>query len=156
MKITIENTTDALELAKLNESVQNIHHELYPEKFKPFNLFGVQKAFVQLLLSENVHAYLAKYEGEVAAYLLCIVLERKETEFQYRQSVLLIDQVCVLEKYRRKGIAKELLKHSVELAQENDIKEIEIDYWEKNRSAYAFFAANGFENQKHKMVLKMM
>lgn len=156
MKITIENTTDALELAKLNESVQNIHHELNPEKFKPFNLFGVQKAFIQLLSSENVHAYLAKYEGEVAAYLLCIVLERKETEFQYGQSVLLIDQVCVLEKYRRKGIAKELLKRSVELAQENDIKEIEIDYWEKNRSAYAFFAANGFENQKNKMVLKMM
>lgn len=107
MKITIEKTTDALELAKLNESVQNIHHELYPEKFKPFNLFGVH--FIQLLSSENVHAYLAKYKGEVAAYLLCIVLERKETEFQYRQSVLLIDQVCVLEKYRRKGIAKELL-----------------------------------------------
>ena len=62
----------------------------------------------------------------------------------------------MLEKYRRKGIAKELLKRSVELAQENDIKEIEIDYWEKNRSAYAFFAANGFENQKNKMVLKMM
>lgn len=155
MKITIENTTDALELAKLNESVQNIHHELYPEKFKPFNLFGVQKAFIQLLSSENVYAYLAKYKGEVAAYLLCIVLERKETEFQYGQSVLLIDQVCVLEKYRRKGIAKELLKRSVAFAQENDIKEIEIDYWEKNRSAYAFFAANGFENQKNKMVLKM-
>lgn len=45
MNIQIEKTSDHTLIAKLDESVQTLHHQLYPEKFKEYEFASISRAF---------------------------------------------------------------------------------------------------------------
>lgn len=154
MEISIEQTNNAKLLAELNKDVQDLHHELYPKEFKPFDLNEAENAFQTLLLNSNNHAFIAKYQGNVVGYLLAFISIRNESAFQHQKTFLIIDQIAVLKQHRKKGIARKLLEQALLLAKENGIEEIELEYWENNSIARDFFSKNGFKPLKHKMKLK--
>ena len=154
MEVTIAKTNDAQLLAQLNEEVQALQHNLYPEEFKPYNAVEVAKAFESILENPNARAFVANYNTTVVGYWLGFVASRKESAFQNPKSILVVDQVLVLKKYRKQGIAKKLLVHTKSFAKENDIKQLELEYWEGNTTARDFFTQNGFAPLKHKMQLK--
>jgi GNAT superfamily N-acetyltransferase len=140
----IKQTRDFDAIAHLNEGVQNLHHKLYPEEFKSFDLSLAESAFKRILADPDSIAFLATREGEAIGYILCMIKTRAESEFQYAKTTLLIDQIYVRDAYRKQGLAKALLDKAVDLAREKGIKEIGLNHWEANAAAGEFFAKNGF------------
>lgn len=97
---------------------------------------------------------MGKLNDAVIGYWLGFVVSRKESAFQYSKTTLVADQILVLEKYRKQGVAQNLLAHAKAFAKENDLNEMELEYWEGNTTARDFFTTNGFAPLKHKMRLK--
>lgn len=151
MNITIEPTQDATLLTELNEGVQNLHHELYPDVFKLFDFKEIEPVFRKMLSNASVHAFVASIDGQPVGYLLCYLKQQPETAFQYAQTTLNIDQVMVLQAYRKNGVATRLLERAFSLAKEQGIREIELNHWEGNATAGRFFADNGFSYFNHRM-----
>jgi len=139
-----EETDDHNTLAFLNEGVQSLHHKLYPEEFKPFDLSQAKRAFKRILADPAAVAFLATQDGEAIGYILCMIKRRAESEFQYERTSLLIDQIFVREAHRNQGAAKALLEKAISLARDKGISHIELNHWEANTGAGEFFAKNGF------------
>ena len=130
MEIKVERTVDNEVLAKLNESIQSLHQQLYPEEFKTFDFESAKKAFTKLLSVPGTYAFVAKNDTQPIGYVLCFVKKRAESEFQFAKTVLHIDQISVEPKYRNQGVAQQLLTQAVQLADELNIVEIQLDHWE--------------------------
>ena len=95
MEIKVERTVDSEVLAKLNEAIQSLHQQLYPEEFKAFDYESAKKAFTKLLSSPATYAFIAKNGQQPIGYVLCFVKKRAESEFQFAKMVLHIDQISV-------------------------------------------------------------
>lgn len=151
MEVTIEPTKNYKELAKLNESVQSWHNELFPKEFKPFDLAQIESAFERMMSDPNTFAFVARAKEVAIGYLLCIIKSNDESEFQYAKTVLVVDQISVEKAYRKSGIAQQLFDSAISLAEEKGITEIQIDHWDGNLPASKFFIKNGFHYFKHRM-----
>ena len=151
MEIQIERTRDYEALAKLNETVQSLHQKMYPNEFKQFDFNSAKKSFKRILSEPYTYAFIAQNDAEPMGYILCQIEHRKENEFQWAKTVLYIDQLSVEAHYRNQGVASQLLAQVTKLAKEFNVNEIQLDHWNKNEEAKAFFNAKGFEYFNHKM-----
>ena len=142
--ITIKETTDADFLAELNREVQEHHHRMYPEIFRPYVKEEIAKAIKKMLGGREAKAFVA-YEGdEPAGYAIIFISRFNQNAFQHARSAMQVDQFAVLEKFRRKGVGKELMEFLVELAKKEKLSRIDLNHWERNDDARAFFGKSGF------------
>lgn len=151
MDFTIELTKNSRTLAKLNEAVQTWHHKNYPEDFKPFHLKTIEAAFQEIVSNKNYFAFIAKHQNKSIGYLLAFIKSRPDSPFQYKKDILYIDQISVIPEFQKKGVAQLLMDKSFELASENKIKEVQLDFWHKNLQAEPFFLKKNFKFFNHKM-----
>lgn len=151
MDCKIERTKNHDVISKLNESVQTLHHKLYPDDFKKFDLSSVTLFFKEILASDDSYAFLAKVDSVPVGYILCMIRTRKENKFQYEKKALYIDQISINSEYRKQGIGRKLMNEAFELAKKLKIKEIQLDYWVKNEESNKFLEHLGFEYYNLKM-----
>lgn len=155
MTINIIKTRDTELLAILNHDVQEIHHHIEPELFKPYNKDNMKKLFDEALENENVSAYVAYFDEVVAGYML---LSKKYNEANYYKesyATLQIDQICVESDFKGKGIGKALVEFAKTRAKELEITRIEMNYWTKNNHSGEFFRSQGFENYNERLTIKI-
>jgi len=144
----IEKVNDATLIAKLNEPVQNLHHELYPEKFKKFNLEAVCGYFEMIVDTENHNFHVCYIDGEAVGYIWFEEVVKKETAFSEASHYVYIQQVSVNEDKRGHGVGKELFNEVLKFAEKKSIKRIGLDYWVKNTIAKSVYEQLGFELEK--------
>lgn len=144
MEIKISETKDYELLAALNKEVQELHHSLYPNIFKPYNQEDVTSFFKEILKQSTTKAFTAYVGKEAAGYILLFLKEVPENPFQYSQRFILIDQIGVKNEYRKKGIGKLLLNKAFETAEEKQFKIIRLNHWTMNNDARSFFNKHGF------------
>lgn len=151
MNIKIEQTKDYEVVSRLNESVQTLHHKLYPDDFKKFDLSSVIVFFKRILDSNDSYAFVAQVDSEPVGYILCMLQTKKENEFQYEKKTLYIDQISVNKEFRKQQIGKLLMNEAFDLAEKLKVSEIQLDHWTKNEEANGFFKSIGFEYYNSKM-----
>lgn len=144
MDIHIESTRDHNMIATLNEGVQSLHHLMYPNDFKKFDLPSVSKWFEHQLNSANWYAYVANIDNRPIGYLLCQIRTRKENAFQYEKKLIHIDQIAVHKEFRQRGVGRKLVQQAFDLAEKMNVHEVQLDHWGKNQRAHAFFKQLGF------------
>ena len=62
----------------------------------------------------------------------------------YERDFLDIDEFCVDEACRRQGVASAMIRFIRDFAKERGYHRIELNMWEFNREALAFYEAAGF------------
>lgn len=141
----IVQTNDPVLLAQLNEEVQQLHQNMHPQLFKPYNKEAIATALKDFLARENCLAYLALADYEPAGYMILFINDSPENAFKYSERILYIDQIGVMPKYRGLGLSKALLQKAEALAKELSIKTLELDHWSANEVAAGIFRKCGFE-----------
>jgi len=144
----IEKVKNVKLIAKLNEPVQNLHHELYPEKFKIFNYDEVCNYFDKIIDDKNHNFLICYIENEPVGYIWFEEIERKETAFSNSSHYIYIQQVSVNENQRGNGVGKNLFNEVLKFAGNSSIKRIGLDYWVKNTVAKHVYNKLGFELEK--------
>lgn len=146
MKLT--RTIDIKLIASLNESVQKLHHELYPDTFKPFDFQSACNYFEKVINQEN-HHFMVCSEGTLPlGYIWFEEKERAETAFTRSTNYIYINQISVNADYRGKGVGKLLFSEVLRLAEERYIKRIGLDYWVRNEDAKLIYEKLGFKLEK--------
>jgi GNAT superfamily N-acetyltransferase len=149
MSITIVELKDANIITILNETVQNLHYEKYPEYFKAYDYQAIRKAIEELLTQDNWYSYVAYDDNKPIGYILFYVKEYKENPFRYSYKGIHIDQLSVIKEYQNKGIGSLLMKKAEDKGKDNNVSQIELTYWEKNTEAKEFYEKKGFEEGIH-------
>lgn len=149
--ITVRETKDADFLAGLNEEVQNLHHEMYPEIFRPYDREEIAKAFKKMLSGREAKAFVAYVGEEPAGYSLIFISRFNRNAFQHARSAMQVDQFATLKRFRKKGVGKKLMEFLVTLAQGEKLNRIDLNHWEKNEDARIFFGKAGFTYYNSRM-----
>jgi len=155
MDIKILRTVDTDILAKLNHDVQEIHNNIEPELFKPYEEENMKQFYDELLKDESISAYIAYCDESVAGYMLISKKDYAENSIKNGYSVIHIEQICVEEKFKGKGIGKEFVDFAKEHAKKLDISRLEMNYWSKNKNSGEFFRSQGFETFNERLAIKI-
>ena len=140
----IDRTNDYELVARLNKYVHDLHTNLYPDIFKPYN-FQEVKAFFQGIIHRDEFIFLQlEDEGKPLGYAWIELRNLPENAFKKAYKSVYVHQISIVDSQRRKGYATMLMDRITDLAKENGINRIELDYWFNNKIARDFYKKNEF------------
>ena len=147
------------ELDRINElrrQVSDLHVAGKPEVFKP-GFPEELRDFIHVIHNDPAQKIvMAEEDGEVVGYAVLHHIHRPETPFMFERDYLDIDEFGVDSDHRRQGIASEMMAFIRDLAREMGFSRIELNMWEFNRDALAFYEAAGFTTYRRYMEMKIM
>ena len=146
MNIRQATSADVPQLSSLCMDVQSLHAEHHPEVFKFPQSGDFAIAFFEEMVADRaVRIFIAEENGSAVGYLLCKLIEREENPFTFATRLLYIDQISVRPAAHRQGVGTALMQQAEMLAREWEVKRIQLDSWDFNVNAHAFFERLGFE-----------
>ena len=155
LEFTIENNLE--HLLNLNKTVHNRHHQLYPNVFKPYNTETFRPWFKEFLKGKNTICVFVKNKGEYIGYAL--IVHRKAlannpfTNPDFES--LYVDQMSIGEAYQNRGVGKQLIEYIKTIAKERGINKIQLDVWNNNHQAKAFYEKSQFKTIREIMELQL-
>lgn len=142
------------ELDRVNElrkQVNDIHVEGKPDVFKPG--FGQElRDFVKVIWNDpEQEIVVAEDDGVICGFAVLHHIKKPENPFMKERDFIDIDEFCVDKDHRRKGAASEMVSFIKKFAREKGFKRIELNMWEFNQNALAFYEAAGFKTFRRYM-----
>ena len=142
------------ELGRVNElrkQVNDIHVEGKPEVFKPG--FGEElRDFVNVIWNDpEQEIVVAEDDGVICGFAVLHHINKPENPFMKERDFIDIDEFCVDKDHRRKGAASAMVSFIKEFAKEKGFSRIELNMWEFNQDALAFYEAAGFKTFRRYM-----
>ncbi len=148
MTIRFAAKEDIPGLIRLLRQVGQVHHEIRPDIFRE----GAQKydeAALSALLRDPNRPVFAAMEGDaMLGYAFCIWQEVKNDGALADRKNLYIDDLCVDEGVRGKGVAKALYDAVLAWAREQGCDAVTLNVWCGNDRAMAFYEKCGLKPQK--------
>jgi diamine N-acetyltransferase len=142
MKIT--KTKDYETIAKLNKTVQDVHVELFPEYFTPYNYEQVRNFFKEIVNDPKQIFLLVEEAANPIAYVWMTVRKSGDSPFKKACTTLYIHQISVERNFSNKGVGSQLITHIEKIAKDLRATKLELDYWIDNTIARNFYKKLGF------------
>ena len=148
MEIRFADTRDIPGIIDLLQQVGEVHHQIRPDLFRA----GAQKydeaALLRLFADPNRPILTAIIDGKLVGYAFCILQVTENDPVLCDRRVLYIDDLCVDEAMRGKGIATELYRRVLDYAAELHCDAVTLNVWCGNDSAMKFYEKCGLKPQK--------
>jgi ribosomal protein S18 acetylase RimI-like enzyme len=152
--VTIRPATvaDQAAIAELNAVVQQMHHDVAPEWFKPPEMEAILDYFRQALRSDALRAFVVEADGAVRGYAVARLQKQPETALTYGGLVVELDQISVNPAYRGRGLGRQLIDQVKWLASDVGAARLQLTVWEFNKHAREVFERAGFTAMTTRMV----
>ena len=148
MEIRFAVTRDIPGMIDLLQQVGEVHHQIRPDLFRS----GAQKydeaALEELLKDPNRPILCAVENGKLLGYCFCILQITENDPVLCDRKVLYIDDLCVDETKRGKGVAKVLYERTLDYARELGCQAVTLNVWCGNEGAMRFYEKCGLKPQK--------
>ena len=148
MEIRLAQNKDIADLLKLLHQVGSLHAQGRPDLFRSDALKYDAPALEALLQDENRPVLVAAEGGSVLGYCFCIRKETRQDPVLADDVTLYIDDLCVDEACRSKGIGTKLYHAAVDLAKQIKANRVTLNVWAFNESALAFYEKCGMKPQR--------
>ena len=129
MFIRKAQTGDIPGLISLLLQVGQVHHELRPDIFRPRTLKYDETALAEVLKDEGRPVFVAMDGDAVLGYCFCIHREYQGSGVSTDRRELYIDDLCVDENCRGRGIASALYRHVTDYAKGCNCRFITLNVW---------------------------
>ncbi len=148
MEIRFAEEKDTPGILALLRQVGALHHDLRPDLFREKACkYGPSQLF-SLMESSDTPVFVAVEEGKVLGYCFCQVHTTRKDPVLEDRECLYIDDLCVLEGCRGKGIGTKLYNEVLRYAKMRKCDAITLNVWEGNDAAKGFYDKMGFAPQK--------
>ena len=135
----------------LRRQVNDLHVEGKPDVFKPGFCDELRDYIHAIREDPNKEIVVAETHGTVCGFAVLNHIVRPENPFMYERDFLDIDEFGVDEAFRRMGAASQMVRFIRDWAKEKGYRRLELNMWEFNRSAQAFYEAAGFRTFRRYM-----
>ena len=144
-----EKDLDALE--KLLKQVLDVHHGIRPDLFRPDAQKYTRAELCEILEDDARPVFVAEEEGSVLGYCFTVFQQHIGNNILTDVKTLYIDDLCVDEAARGKGVGKALYGYACDFAGESGCYNVTLNVWAGNDSAQRFYEALGLKPQKFGM-----
>ena len=146
---------DCHRILPLQEQIAKLHILGRPDLFKNEARTYTEELFETWLDSPTHVLVIAEVDEEIAGYSISWVIQYRDHPTYKDFDSFYIDDICVLEKYRRCGIGKALMARCVEEARKRKCKNIDLNVWSFNIDAIAFYESCGLKERTKRMELRL-
>jgi ribosomal protein S18 acetylase RimI-like enzyme len=153
MKIRRAENKDKARLGELLSQVLEVHHSVRPDLFKSGAKKYTDSELDAILADENRPVFVAEESGKALGYAFCILVQHKDDNILTDVKTLYIDDLCVDESVRGRGIGRSLYNYVVNYAKECGCYNVTLNVWADNKPALAFYESIGLHKQKIGMEL---
>lgn len=154
MKVNIREAvaSDYESLCILFDEGDALHQEKLPRIFqKPGGAVRERDYVLNLITDETAGLFVAQ-AGDRLTGLICITIrESPGLPIFVQRRYAVIDSVVVAEAFRRTGVGRALMEKAHEWSAARGAESIELNVWEFNREAIAFYETLGYETASRKM-----
>ena len=139
----------------LRKQVNDLHAAGKPDTFKQG--FGPElRDHIHTIWNDPAQKIVVNERGgTICGFAILHHIVRPETPYMYERDFLDVDEFGVDAAYRRTGAATEMIGFIREYAQKKGFRKIELNVWEFNADAIAFYEAAGFSVYRRYMEMKL-
>ena len=148
-----ENETERVNA--LRKQVNDLHVVGKPEVFKPDFPDELRDYIDAIRNDPNKNIVVCERDSVICGYAVLNHIIRPETPFMFVRDYLYIDEFGVDEAYRRRGVATEMIDFIKAYAKAQGFHRIELNMWEFNRDALAFYETVGFQTYRRYMEMQI-
>lgn len=141
--------TDIPRLMDLLTQVNMVHHRGRPDLFKgPTTKYG-EEELRDLLRDDSRPVFVERDEaGQVMGYAFCVAQEVRNDRLLADRRTLYIDDLCVDESARGKGVGTRLYEYVLDYARRGGFYNVTLNVWTLNGPAMRFYERRGLKPQK--------
>ena len=143
MEIVRAETRHIPGMIRLLRQVGRVHSDIRPDIF----LDGAQKydeaQLQELLRDENTPIFIGEEDGQVLGYCFCVLKDYRGSSVLTDRLELYIDDLCVDETCRGKGVATALYGYVKDFAKSIGCSHISLNVWCGNDNAQRFYEKMG-------------
>ncbi len=154
-EIVIRQATaqDYAALCGIIDEVDSLHRNHMPHIFqRPPGPVRDREYILALLADENVGLFVAEVEGQVAGFVHVLVRDTPPWPVLVSRRLAFVDSLAVGQEFRRRGIGRTLMDQAHTWAIAKRATDIELNVFEFNQAAIAFYQALGYEASTRRMV----
>lgn len=138
---------------ELRKIVNDVHVEGRPDIFKAGFHDELRDFIYEIWDTENKDIIVAERNGIICGFACVQYVSKPESPFMNARTFYDVDEFGVDTAFRRQGVATELIAFIREGAKKRGIDRIELNMWEFNQSALAFYESVGFQTYRRYMEL---
>lgn len=146
------------ELDRVNElrkQVNDLHVQGKPDAFKPGFSDELRDFIHTIYRDPDKKLLVCERDGAICGFAVLHRVAKPESPFKYGCEYLDVDEFGVDEACRRQGIASEMIRFIRTYAEKEGLDRIELNVWEFNRDALAFYESAGFTTYRRYMEMKL-
>jgi len=155
MEIIIREATagDYDALCAIIDEVDTLHRDRMPHIFqKPPGPVRDKEYILGLLADDSVGLFVAEVEGQVAGFVHALVRDTPPWPVLVPRRRAFVDSLAVGQEFRRHGIGRALMDRAHTWAAAKGAVDVELNVFEFNQPALAFYRALGYETSTRRMV----
>ncbi|MBQ7582845.1 MAG: GNAT family N-acetyltransferase [Lachnospiraceae bacterium] len=151
MLVRLAKEADLDRVNELRRQVNDLHVQGRPDIFKP-GFPQELRDYVHVIFEDpEQDIVVAEQGGVICGFAVLHHIQKPETPFMFVRDFLDVDEFCVDQAYRRQGAASAIIAFIKDLAKERGFNRIELNMWEFNQDALAFYEAAGFTTYRRYM-----
>ena len=128
----------------LRRQVNDLHVKGRPDVFRA-GFCDEMRDYVRVIMADpEQEIVVADAEGKICGYAVLRHFQEAETPFKLEQDYLSIEEFCVDRSCYRQGIGSAMIAFIRDHARRKGIPRLQLNMWEFNRDAFAFYEAVGF------------
>ena len=154
MIIRFAKENELVRVNELRKQVNDLHVEGKPEVFKAGFNDELRDHIYNIWDDPEQEIVVADLDGTICGFAVLHHIVKPATPFMYERDFIDVDEFCVDKDYRRQGVASEMITFIRNYAKEKGFNRIELNMWEFNRDALAFYEAVGFKTYRRYMEMK--
>ena len=155
MEIRFANEDDLDKVNVLRKQVNDLHVAGKPDVFKPGFAKELSEYIKVIWNDPEQKIVVADEDGVLCGFAILHHINKPETPYMKERDFLDIDEFCVDENHRRQGVATNLIAFIKDYAKENGFHRLELNMWEFNKNALAFYESVGFETFRRYMEIML-
>ena len=137
---------DIQDICRLLEQVLAVHHAGRPDLFRAHGKKYDEKALQEMLSRQESPIFVYDDDGHVSGYIMCQEHNQSSPALMPVKT-LYIDDLCVDEQARGKGIGRKLFQYVKDYASENGFHNVTLHVWSCNPGALKFYESLGLKPQ---------
>ncbi len=146
---------DIAGVMKLLAQVAEVHHIIRPDIFKGGVTKYTEEELKAIFAEPKTPVFIYEENGNILGHAFCQIKEVKDNILLCDKKTFYIDDICVDENARRKGVGKALYEFAVSFAKEIGCDCLTLNVWAANENALNFYRAMGMKERNIVMEYKL-
>ena len=153
--VRIATIEDLERINELRKQVNDLHVNGRPDHFKAGWNEELQNHAKECIEAENKDILVVERNGSICGFACVNYIDVPESPYRFTRHFYHVSEFGVDKAFHRQGVATELVNFMKKHAKEKGFSQIELDVWEFNPEAIAFYEAVGFDCIRRYMEMKL-